>query len=127
MPLSLDARLSRLAELHPRSIDLSLERIQRLLRQLGNPERDLGHVVHVAGTNGKGSVVAMLDAVQRAAGRTVNAYVSPHLLRFNERILIDGQPIDDGALVAALDAAEDANAGAPITFFEITTAAAFLA
>ena len=127
MPLSLDARLSRLAELHPRSIDLSLERIQRLLRQLGNPERDLGHVVHVAGTNGKGSVVAMLDAVQRAAGRTVNAYVSPHLLRFNERILIAGQPIDDGALVAALDAAEEANAGAPITFFEITTAAAFLA
>lgn len=127
MPLSLDARLTRLAELHPRSIDLSLERIQHLLRQLGNPERDLGHVVHVAGTNGKGSVVAMLDAVQRAAGRTVNAYVSPHLLRFNERILIDGQPIDDGALVAALDEAEEANAGAPITFFEITTAAAFLA
>ena len=84
-------------------------------------------MVHVAGTNGKGSVVAMLGAVQRAAGRTVNAYVSPHLLRFNERILIDGQPIDDGALVAALDAAEEANAGAPITFFEITTAAAFLA
>ncbi len=84
-------------------------------------------MVHVAGTNGKGSVVAMLDAVQRAAGRTVNAYVSPHLLRFNERILIDGKPIEDGPLVAALDAAEEANAGAPITFFEITTAAAFLA
>lgn len=127
MPSSLDARLARLAEFHPRSIDLSLDRIQRLLGQLGNPERDLGQVVHVAGTNGKGSVVAMLDAVQRAAGRTVNAYVSPHLLRFNERILIDGKPIEDGPLVAALDAAEEANAGAPITFFEITTAAAFLA
>ena len=84
-------------------------------------------MVHVAGTNGKGSVVAMLAAVQRAAGRTVNAYVSPHLLHFNERMLIDGEPIRDGPLVAALDAAEDANAGAPITFFEITTAAAFLA
>ncbi len=127
MPSSLDARLARLAELHPRSIDLSLDRIQRLLRQLGHPERNLGRVVHVAGTNGKGSVVAMLAAVQRAAGRTVNAYVSPHLLRFNERMLIDGEPIQDGPLIAALDAAEVANAGEPITFFEITTAAAFLA
>ena len=127
MPSSLDARLARLAELHPRSIDLSLDRIQRLLGQLGHPERDLGRVVHVAGTNGKGSVVAMLAAVQRAAGRTVNAYVSPHLLRFNERMLIDGKPIEDGPLIAALDAAEAANAGEPITFFEITTAAAFLA
>ena len=127
MPSSLDARLARLAELHPRSIDLSLDRIQRLLGQLGNPERNLGRVVHVAGTNGKGSVVAMLASVQRAAGRTVNAYVSPHLLRFNERMLIEGKPIEDGPLVAALDAAEEANAGAPITFFEITTAAAFLA
>lgn len=127
MPSSLDARLARLAELHPRSIDLSLDRIQRLLGQLGHPERNLGRVVHVAGTNGKGSVVAMLAAVQRAAGRTVNAYVSPHLLHFNERMLIDGKPIKDGPLVAVLDAAEEANAGAPITFFEITTAAAFLA
>ncbi len=127
MPSSLDARLARLAELHPRSIDLSLDRIQRLLGQLGHPERSLGRVVHVAGTNGKGSVVAMLATVQRAAGRTVNAYVSPHLLRFNERMLIDGEPIQDGPLVAALDAAEAANAGEPITFFEITTAAAFLA
>ena len=84
-------------------------------------------MVHVAGTNGKGSVVAMLTATQRAAGRTVNAYVSPHLLRFNERMLIDGQPIGDGPLVAALDAAEQANAGESITFFEITTTAAFLA
>ncbi|MCY4431844.1 MAG: bifunctional folylpolyglutamate synthase/dihydrofolate synthase [Rhodospirillales bacterium] len=126
MPSSLDVRLARLAELHPRSIDLSLERIQRLLGQLGHPERNLGRVVHVAGTNGKGSVVAMLAAVQRAAGRTVNAYVSPHLLHFNERMLIDGKPIKDEPLVAVLDAAEEANAGAPITFFEITTAAAFL-
>ncbi len=84
-------------------------------------------MVHVAGTNGKGSVVAMLAAVERAAGRRVNAYVSPHLFRFHERILLDGAPIGDDALIAALDAAEQANAGAPITFFEITTAAAFVA
>ncbi len=84
-------------------------------------------MVHVAGTNGKGSVIAMLAAIERAAGRSVNAYVSPHLLRFHERILIDGSPIDEDSLVAVLDAAEDANAGAPVTFFEITTAAAFLA
>ncbi len=84
-------------------------------------------MVHVAGTNGKGSVVAMLTAIQRAGGRSTNAYVSPHLQRFNERILIDGKPIDDAALEAALDEAERVNAGDPITFFEITTAAAYLA
>ena len=97
------------------------------MERLGSPEHDLGRVVHVAGTNGKGSVVAMLAAVLREAGISANAYVSPHLLRFNERILINGSPIEDSQLVEALAAAEDVNAGAPITFFEITTAAALLA
>ena len=123
----LDAQLARVAELHPRSIDLSLGRIRRLLQRLGDPERELGTVVHVAGTNGKGSVIAMLAAVLREGGVSANAYVSPHLLRFNERILINGYPIEDAQLGEALAMAEHVNAGAPITFFEITTAAALLA
>lgn len=81
----------------------------------------------MAGTNGKGSVVALIAAIARAAGRSVNAYTSPHLVRFNERIALAGAPIDDDALIALLDRVEALNAGAPITFFEITTAAAFAA
>lgn len=127
MPTPTEALLARLEGLHPRSIDLSLGRIRRLLARLGHPERDLGAVVHIAGTNGKGSVAALLAAVQRAAGRRVNAYVSPHLVRFHERILVGGRPVADRALRRALLAAEEANAGLPVTFFEITTAAAFLA
>lgn len=127
MPPPTEALLARLEGLHPRSIDLSLGRIRRLLARLGHPERDLGAVVHVAGTNGKGSVTALLAAVQRAAGRRVNAYVSPHLVRFHERILVGGRPVGDRALRRALLAAEEANDGLPVTFFEITTAAALLA
>ena len=119
--------LARLHGLHPKVIDLSLERIERLLRHLGNPERRLAPVVHIAGTNGKGSTLAMLDAMLQAAGRRVQRYISPHLVRFNERILLDGDPIPELELIDVLDACEQANDGAPITFFEITTAAAFLA
>jgi dihydrofolate synthase/folylpolyglutamate synthase len=118
--------LRRLAELHPKRIDLSLGRIERLLARLDHPERRLPPVIHIAGTNGKGSTLALLDAMLRAAGRRTLRYISPHLVRFNERILIDAVPVDDGRLVAALETCERANGSAPITFFEITTAAAFL-
>lgn len=120
-----DAILARLLALHPKAIDLSLARMTRLLEALGHPERALPPVIHVAGTNGKGSVVAYLEAALRAAGYRVNAYVSPHLVRFAERIRLDGAPIDEAALAECLAHCERANADAPITFFEITTAAAF--
>ncbi len=123
----LAAVLARLARLHPRVIDLSLGRIERLLEALGRPQDRLPPVLHVAGTNGKGSVVATARAIAEAAGYRVHVYSSPHLVRFNERIRLAGRLIADDALVALLEEVETANAGAPITFFEITTAAAFLA
>ncbi len=119
--------LARLHALHPKSIDLSLGRIERLLDRLGRPERVLPPVVHIAGTNGKGSTLAMLDAMLTAGGWRVHRYVSPHLVRFNERILLHGRPVPETLLADVLDECERANAGEPITFFEITTAAAFLA
>ncbi|MDH5490201.1 MAG: bifunctional folylpolyglutamate synthase/dihydrofolate synthase, partial [Rhodospirillaceae bacterium] len=122
-----DAILSRLLSLHPKLIDLSLERMERLLAALGNPEKKLPPVVHVAGTNGKGSTVAFLKAFLEAAGYRVNVYTSPHLVNFNERIYLGGQYISDDELQAVLEECERVNAGQPITFFEITTAAAFLA
>ena len=125
--LNSDAVLARLHELHPKKIDLSLGRIRRLLGALGNPERDLPQVIHVAGTNGKGSVVAFIKAMAGAAGLKANVYTSPHLVRFTERILPAGREIDDRALARLLEECEAANGTKPITFFEITTAAAFLA
>ena len=125
LPRESDAILARLLDLHPKSIDLSLGRMTRLLDALGNPERLMPPVIHVAGTNGKGSVVAYLDAVLRAAGYRVNSYVSPHLVRFAERIRLGGVPIAEDSLRASLAHCEAVNGGAPITFFEITTAAAF--
>lgn len=122
-----DLILARLMQLHPKKIDLSLDRIQRLLATLGNPERNLPPVIHIAGTNGKGSTLAMVDAMLTAAGKRVHRYISPHLVRFNERILILGKPIAEADLAVCLDACEKANDGLPITFFEITTAAAILA
>jgi dihydrofolate synthase/folylpolyglutamate synthase len=122
-----DAVLARLLELHPKVIDLHLGRIERLLAALGHPERRLPPVIHVAGTNGKGSTVAMIRAGLEAGGARVHVYTSPHLARFHERIRVAGELIGEAALVALLDRCEAANAGAPITFFEITTAAALLA
>jgi len=119
--------LARLTRLHPKKIDLSLGRMERLLARLDHPELKLPPVVHVGGTNGKGSVGAMLSAMLRAAGYTVDAYVSPHLVHFNERIVLGGENIDERSLANVLEECEVANDGAPITFFEITTAAAFLA
>jgi dihydrofolate synthase / folylpolyglutamate synthase len=122
-----DRVLERLGRLHPRLIDLSLGRVERLLAALGNPQDKLPQVVHVAGTNGKGSTIAALRACLEAGGYRVHAYTSPHLVRFHERIRLAGQLIEEGALIALLEECERANDGAPITYFEITTAAAFLA
>lgn len=122
-----DAALERLQALHPKKIDLSLDRMRRLLADLGHPEQALPPVIHVAGTNGKGSTVAFLRAIAEAAGLSVHVYTSPHLVRFAERIRVAGKLINDDQLAAALDEVEAANAGRPITFFEVTTAAAFAA
>ncbi len=127
MSQSSDAVLERLTRLHPKVIDLSLGRIERLLARLGHPELRLPPVVHVAGTNGKGSVIALLRAMLEADGRRTHVYTSPHLVRFHERIRLAGAPIPEADLLALLQACEAANGEAPITFFEITTAAAFLA
>jgi dihydrofolate synthase/folylpolyglutamate synthase len=121
------AILERLTALYPKAIDLSLDRIRRLMAELGNPQEKLPPVLHVAGTNGKGSTVAYLRAALEAAGGRVHVYTSPHLVRFNERIRVAGKIIGDEELAALLAEVERVNAGKPITFFEVTTAAAFLA
>jgi dihydrofolate synthase/folylpolyglutamate synthase len=113
--------------LHPKLIDLSLGRIERLLAALDNPQEKLPPVVHVAGTNGKGSVIATLRACLEAGGYRVHAYISPHLVRFHERIRLAGELIEEEALIALLEECERANDGTPITYFEITSAAALLA
>ena len=124
-----DAILERLLHLHPREIDLSLERIELLMADLGHPERRLPPVIHVAGTNGKGSTTAFMRAMLEADGRRVHVYTSPHLVRFHERIRLGrvggGRFIDEDELADALLAVEKINDGRPITQFEITTAAAF--
>jgi dihydrofolate synthase/folylpolyglutamate synthase len=106
---------------------MSLGRVERLLAALGAPQDAIGPTIHVAGTNGKGSTIAYLRAMAQAAGLRVNAYTSPHLVRFNERIRIADETITDAELADLLAEVERVNAGAPITFFEITTVAAFLA
>jgi dihydrofolate synthase/folylpolyglutamate synthase len=125
-----DAILARLLALHPKRIDLSLDRIQRLLTALGNPERRLPPAIQVAGTNGKGSTIAFMRAALEAAGKRVHVYTSPNLVRVNERFRIGhaggGQLIGDAQLGEALAECEAKNAGAPITVFEMETAAAFL-
>ena len=123
--LTSGALAERFAGLHPKLIDLSLGRIERLLRALGDPHKRLPPVVHVAGTNGKGSTLAFLRAFYEAAGKRVHVDTSPHLVRINERIRLAGKLVDDDRLIDALDRVERINAGAPITIFEIITAAAF--
>lgn len=112
---------------HPKIIDLTLDRVHRLLAALGHPERNLPPVIHLAGTNGKGSTQAMIRAGLEASGAKVHAYTSPHLARFHERIRLAGELISEPALMALLDECIAANGGEPITFFEITTVAAMLA
>lgn len=121
-----DIILERLMSLHPKIIDLSLDRMHYLLAALGHPERDLPPVIHLAGTNGKGSTQAMIRAGLEAAGKTVHAYTSPHLARFHERIRVAGNLISEPALSAILAECETANKGQQITYFEITTCAALL-
>jgi dihydrofolate synthase/folylpolyglutamate synthase len=116
-----------MGQLHPKVMDLSLGRMHRLLDTLGNPERKLPPVIHIAGTNGKGSTQAMIRAGLEAAGHKVHAYTSPHLARFHERIRLAGELISEDALVAVLEETMAVNAGEPITYFEITTCAAMLA
>jgi dihydrofolate synthase/folylpolyglutamate synthase len=122
-----DRILERLGRLHPKLIDLSLGRTERLLAALGNPGDRLPPVIHVAGTNGKGSTVATLRACLEAGGYRVHAFTKPHLVRFHERIRLGGQLIEEDALIALLEECERANGGTPITYFEITTVAALLA
>lgn len=121
-----DVILERMMTLHPKVIDLTLARVERLLATLGNPERRLPPVIHIAGTNGKGSTQAMIRAGLEAAGDRVHAYTSPHLARFHERIRLAGELISEAALTALLDECVRANGPDEITFFEITTCAAFL-
>src|SRR5271165_1836528 len=126
----LDALLARLFLLHRKDIELTLGRMERLLAALGAPEKKLPPVIHVAGTNGKGSTIAFMRAILEAAGERVHVYTSPHLVRFNERFRLggrgEGRLVSDAELADALAECEHANAGAPITVFEITTAAAML-
>lgn len=121
-----DAILARMMALHPKIIDLTLDRMWRLLNALGNPERRLPPVIHIAGTNGKGSTQAMIRAGLESQGNRVHAYTSPHLARFHERIRLAGDLISEDALTDALDRCYAANNGENITYFEITTCAALL-
>ena len=125
--MTIDRILERLLKLHPKLIDLSLSRLKKLLDRLGNPEENLPPVIHVAGTNGKGSTVATLAAIYRSAGYRVHIYTSPHLVSFTERIVVSGSEISKAYLEEVLIECENANGGDNITFFEITTAAAMLA
>ncbi len=122
-----DRVLDRLGRLHPKLIDLSLGRVERLLAALDNPQEKLPPVIHIAGTNGKGSTIATLRACLEAGGYRVHAFTKPHLVRFHERIRLGGRLIEEEAMIALLEECERANDGAPITYFEITTVAAFLA
>ena len=122
-----DVILQRMLSLHPKIIDLTLDRVWRLLDALGHPERNLPPVIHAAGTNGKGSTLAMIRAGYEGAGKSVHAYTSPHLARFHERIRVAGELISEADLTAVLDECWQANGGISITYFEITTCAAFVA
>jgi dihydrofolate synthase/folylpolyglutamate synthase len=124
---SSDVILDRMMTLHPKVIDLTLGRVERLLAALGHPERSIPPVIHIAGTNGKGSTQAMIRAGLEAGGARVHAYTSPHLARFHERIRLAGELISEDLLTRLLDDCVRANGGEEITFFEITTCAAFLA
>jgi dihydrofolate synthase / folylpolyglutamate synthase len=116
---------ARLARLHPKLIDLSLDRLRALLARLDHPERRLPPILHVAGTNGKGSTCAFIRAMAEAAGLRVHVFTSPHLVRFNERIRIAGHLVSDERLIAAMERIERINDGAAITVFEVITATAF--
>src|SRR5690606_1320426 len=122
----LDEVVARISKLHPKRIDLTLGRMWRILERLDHPERRLPPVIHVAGTNGKGSTVAYLRAILEAAGLRVHVFTSPYLVRINECMRLAGALVADDALRDALLDCERANGGEPLTLFEIKTAAALL-
>ena len=122
---AIETLLARFIKYHPDRIDLSLDRLRRLLADMGNPHDELPPVIHIAGTNGKGSTTAFINAALSASGLSVSAYTSPHLVRFAERYRIAGEVISDPDLRALFEEIDERNAGKPITEFEITTAAAF--
>ncbi len=124
---TVEQALATLSALHPKKIDLGLDRILAVLNALGNPQKRLPPVIHIAGTNGKGSTVAYLSAFSKAGGLKAHVYTSPHLVKFNERIVLAGEQISDAKLVDVLSRVRAANKGAPLSFFEATTAAMFLA
>ena len=119
--------LAELSALHPKKIDLGLGRVERVLANLGNPQHKLPPSIHVAGTNGKGSTIAFIRAMAEAAKLKVHVYTSPHLVTFNERIVLGSRQIDDDTLLDVITRVRAANGGEPLSFFEATTAAAFLA
>ena len=127
MPETVEQALATLKALHPKKIDLGLERIERVLKKLGNPQHKLPPTIHIAGTNGKGSTVAYLRAFAEAVGLKAHVYTSPHLVHFRERIVVGSDEISDDTLVNVLSRVREANGGEPLSFFEATTAAAFLA
>ncbi len=124
---TVESALAALTALHPKKIDLGLERIERVLSALGDPHLKLPPVVHVAGTNGKGSTTAMLRAMAEAQGLKAHVYTSPHLVHFRERIVVGSREISDASLIDVLSRVRAANDGLPLSFFEATTAAAYLA
>ena len=123
----LDTVLAQLTALHPKKIDIGLGRIERVLKALGDPHLKLPPAIHIAGTNGKGSTTAFLRAIIEAEDKTAHIYTSPHLVRFNERMTVGSKEIADDVLLDMLERVMKANGGAPLSFFEATTAAAFLA
>jgi len=125
--MTLEKTIQRLELLHPKVIDLSLKRLEKLLIKLDNPEKKLPPIVHVAGTNGKGSTISILRSIQSAAGRSSHVYTSPHLVNLTERFLIADKEIKGSTLVKLLKQCEEINAESAITFFEIITAVGFLA
>lgn len=125
--MSSDVILARMMALHPKVIDLTLDRVWSLLAKMGNPQSKLPPVIHIAGTNGKGSTQAMIRAGLEAMGDSVHAYTSPHLARFHERIRLAGTLISEDALTDVLDRCYAANGPDPITYFEITTVAGLVA
>ena len=123
----LDDILIKIQKYHPKYIDLNLNRINRLLQDLGNPHQFLPPTIHIAGTNGKGSTLSILRSMLKKSGLTVHSYTSPHLVNFNERIRIKDKLISNKFLFEILNMTDKVNNNQEITFFEFTTAAAFLA
>ena len=125
--LQIEEQLNQLLELHPKRIDLSLDRIQSLLAKLENPQDKIKNIIHIAGTNGKFSTLKFIQVILQAMDKVTNAYISPHLVRFNERFELGTNTISNEALSSLLNEVKNINNDKPITFFEITSACFFLA